>query len=240
MAGPWQYDPNATGSAQESGMTGGGGVASWVSNFGAMGGTTGLLNVEKDHQGKVTRSVNSRVAVTTLLGAGAAAASGAAAFSAAAGPGGAIAGAVLGTVSGAITGGLAAYDGQKAIAALTQVHDLLLVVLRHEPGNVEAAELEECVRYCLGKNAVKRNKGIANASIVGQPMTALYKAGKAIYKTAQGTKGVNRKKNAEQLLKLAKQNSPIGVQARKVVEIIIMKDYDRIASDAVADAMKSG
>ncbi len=236
MTGPWVYDPNATGSARESGMSGGGGVASWSANLGGMSGTTGLLEV--DEAGK--RGINGRVAATTLLSAGAAAAGGAVTFCAAAGPGGAVAGAVLGTVGAAVSGGLAAYDAQKTIAGLKQVETKVDTFLKTNPGDADAIALKECITYCVGKSGVKFNKGVANATIAGQPLTALYKTGKAIYKFAKGTKGVNRRANATSVVKLSEKSTVIGGYAREVVKAIIAKDYEKIATDAIADAMKSG
>jgi hypothetical protein len=236
---PWVYDPNATGSAQQSGMQGGAGIGSWVSNVGGMGSTTGLLKVTRNANGTVTRSIDRRVAATTLLNAGAAAASGAAAFSVAAGPGGAVAGAVLGAVGGAISGGLAAYDAQKTIASIGQ-----LIERAQKPTTVikpaDRAELLEALNYCVRKSAVKRNKGIANATIVGQPATVLYKGAKAVYKFAKGTKGVNREKYAEYLVEKAKSKDEAGNIAREAVRSIMDMNYDQIAKSAVADAMKSG
>jgi hypothetical protein len=236
---PWVYDPNATGSAQQSGMQGGAGIGSWVSNVGGMGSTTGLLTMERQPDGTYKRKINKGVAATTLLNAGAAAASGAATFSVAAGPGGAVAGAVLGAVAGAVSGGLAAYDAQKTIASIEQ-----LLERAQNPNAAikpdDRVQLVEALQYCIRKTAVKRNKGIANATVVGQPATVLYRGAKAVYKFAKGTKGVNREKYADYLVEKGKSKDVAGNIAREAVASIMKANYDEIAKGAVADAMKSG
>jgi hypothetical protein len=237
---PWVYDPNATGSAQQSAMQGGGGVGSWILNVGGMSGTSaGLLTCEKGADGKISRKIDPRTACSSLLSAGAAAASGAATFSAAAGPGGAIAGVVLGAVAGAVSGGLQAWDSQKVIAKL---HGALERAENPHAAidKSERPKLCEAISYCIGKQTHKRNKGIANAAVVGQPLTTLYRGGKGVYKWVKGTKGVHREEYATYLMDKSKEKSVAGNIARDVVEAIIAMNYDEIAKNALKeDAMKS-
>lgn len=225
----YSWNPSDS-TAHQTAMSGGGAAAGFVMSGGGMGGTTGVLDWEKTPQyaGKVA---------TTLLSAGAAAASGAAAFSSAAGPGGTIAGVVLGAVGIAVQGGLDAYDTQKAIAMLKKA----LADAKGLPaGTARKDELVEAIEYCVRKRGVKFNKSVANASIVGQPFNPLYKAGKAIYKKAMGTKGVNRAHYADLVMGLAKEPGKVGEIARLIVQTIVGEQYDNVAKKALETAFKSG
>jgi len=231
------YDPNA-GSTGESQMTGGAAFATWGANFGGLSGTTGLLQVTRDENGVVTRGIDRRTLASTSLVACAAAASGAAAFSQVAGPGGAIAGTALGLLSTALTGGLAAYDAQTAIAKLKELQARIDAV---QPWTADMAVVADSITYCLGKQAVRRNKGLANASIAGQPLNALWKTQRAVTKFAQGTKGVNRAYHARRLVEIAeKPKSEASDAARIVIGLVAAKDFKDILVTAVADSMKSG
>jgi hypothetical protein len=237
----WVWDPNA-GSHLESGMAGGSAMAGWVGTLGGLSNTGGLLNVTYDENGNPIRSIDKRVAATTAITVCAGAANGAAALSQIAGPGGAIAGTALGMITTAVSGGFAAYDAQKAIAQLKLIHDEVWAAQTSlKGGDNDLYEVSDILGYCIGKQGVKRNKGIANASLVGQPLGGLYKSGKAIDKYIKGTKGQGRTQAAKGLLAIAKKNTgPAAGFARRVIETIAAKNFENILTDAIADAMKSG
>ncbi|MFK7699316.1 hypothetical protein [Pseudomonas caspiana] len=220
-------------------LSGGFGQAGWVANVGGLSGTSGLLVVDRDSNGAITRRVERRVAANTAITMCASAASGAATFSQAAGPIGGIVGSAAGMVSTALKGGLAAYDGQKAIAQLKQIQMSLGNL--SSKGSPDLQLVAEALDYCIGKQSLKRNKGLADASIVGQPGNAFYKGGKAIYKFAKGTKGVNRAVVAKALVQIAKKNSgDASVIARRIIEIVAANNFENILTNAVADSLKSG
>lgn len=234
--GAWIYDPNQ-GSTGESQMTGGAALGTWFATAGGLSGTTGLLTVENKN-GQVTRGVDNRVLATTLLSAGAGVAAGMANFSQLAGPAGAVAGTVLGVVSTAVTGGLKAYDANKTIAALEST--LGKVNAQPRPLTQDLQMVEDAIVYCIAKQKVKRHKGAANAAIVGQPIVPLYRAGKAVSKFVQGTKGVHRRDTAARLVTLSEQGPTVAASlAREVIVAIVKMNYENVMTNALADAMKT-
>jgi len=234
--GAWIYDPNQ-GSTGESQMTGGAAVGSWIATAGGMAGTAGLLTVETDANGKVSRSVDGRVMATTLLSAGAGVAAGMANFSQLAGPAGAVAGTVLGVVSTAVTGGLKAYDANKTIAALKVIMAKAEGLPR--PINQDVVVVKEAIEYCLAKQGVKYHKGLANAALIGQPVVPVIRASKAVTKWVQGTKGVHRRNCARTLVTVAEGSGPAAALAKEVIVAIVKMNYESIMTNALADAMKT-
>jgi hypothetical protein len=231
----WIYNP-AAGSTAESQMTGGAGTAAYLATGAGLSNTTGLLQINDG-----VRGVDRRLAVTTSLGVCAAAASGAALFSQVAGPGGAIAAAGLGILGNSINGGLMSYDAQRSMAALKQI-DKELEGIPKSPGELTDLEtVREVVHYCIGKQSGKRIKGAANMLMVGQPLVPVYKTGKAMLKFYQGTKGVNRTEHSRKLVEIARKDvGKASEYARRVVEVLVAKNFDDVLTDAVANAMKSG
>jgi hypothetical protein len=201
--------------------TGGYGLAN---NLGGLASTTGLLGSGK--------SIDPRKAATSLLQAGAVAASGAATFSATAGPGGAIAAAVLTTVGTGVEGGLNAYDAQKTIARLQEAY--------RSAKQLNDPEMVEKIEWLMRKQEIKFNKGVANATLVAQSGVVAYKTGKAIYKWAKGTKGVNRAGAAEYFIEKAKGSGQTGMIARMVIQAVVAQSYEQLAKSALSDAFKSG
>lgn len=231
----WIYN-SAAGSTAESQMTGASGTAAFLATAGGLANTTGLLQVNDG-----VRSVDRRLAVTTSLGVCAAAASGAALFSQVAGPGGAIAAAGLGILGNMINGGLMRYDAQRSMAALKQI-DKELEGIPASPGEQSDLEIVRgTVQYCIGKQQGKVNKGVANMLVVGQPMVPIYKTGKAAYKFYQGTKGANRADHSRKLVAIARKDAGKASEyARRVIEVLVAKNFDDVLTDAVSNAMKSG
>nr|WP_315213140.1 hypothetical protein [uncultured Duganella sp.] len=233
----WVYDPNQ-GSVGESQMGGGAAVGTWLATAGGLSGTTGLLTVEKDAKGNVVRSVDGRVATTTLLTAGAGVAAGMANFSQLAGPAGAVAGTVLGVVATAVTGGLKAYDASKTIAKLETIQTKLKG--QPQPLSPDLLLVQDAITYCLAKQNVKFKKGVANAALVGQPVVPLVRAGKAVSKFVQGTKGVHRRNCAGSLVELSEKGSGVAsALAKEIIVAIISMNYESIMTNALADAMKT-
>jgi hypothetical protein len=222
-------------------LSGGSGQAGWISNLGGLSGSgNNLLSVERDGAGAVTRSVDRRAAATTALALCASAASGAATFSQAAGPIAGAVGTAVGMVSTALTGGFTAYDGQKAIAQLKAIQASL-----SESTSVQWTQdlklVADALDYCISKQTVKRNKGVADATLLGQPVNAIYKGGRAVVKFAKGTKGANRAMTAETLVQIAKKNVGTAPKiARRMIEIIAAQNFESVLTNAVADALKSG
>jgi hypothetical protein len=188
--------------------------------------------------------IEGRGAVSALLTAGAAAASSASAMSSMAGPGGAWAGAAMGMLNTAIIGGLAAYDANKTIAALREV-------LKKIPGKgsvdmmdgytmSELDVVRAAAEFCIEKQLTKRAAGAANAASVGQPAVAAYRAGRAVHKWVNGTKGVAREDVARQLMQIATsgRGQPAAL-AREVVQIVLAKNIESAMIDTLATAMKS-
>jgi hypothetical protein len=238
----WQYDPSA-GSTGEARMTGGAAVATFIATAGGLGSTSGLLTVTPDGQGGVRRGVDARVAATTGLTAMAAAASGAAAFSQIAGPGGAVAGTVLGMIGTAVNGGLAAYDAQGTKATLLEIQKYAIAATRTGEKGEDIDAVLEALDFCIHQQGVKFAKGVANTSIVGQPLLIGYKTGRALQKWADGTKGVARDSISRQLVEISKK--PDGTAsapglARRIIAAVVAKNYDSIMQDAVSNAMKTG
>lgn len=231
------YDPGA-GSVGESRMTGGAQFATWFSNFGGLAGVSDLVVVDADGR----RQINGRVAVTTGLTVMAAAASGASAFSQLAGPGGAVAGSVLGLLSTAATGGFAAFDAQSTRAALLQIQEKAVAAKKMgEKGDIDA--VLEALEFCLKQQRRKFYKGVGNATMAGQPIVALYRTGRAIQKTVNGTKGVGRADVSRQLVEISKKPSSTDAApglARQIIAAVVAKNYDSIMQDAVSSAMRTG
>ena len=148
-----------------------------------------------------------------------------------------IASSVVGTVCKGISGGVTAHKAQKAIAALEQAYHAADML---PDSNEDRVLLMYTIDRCIGKQRVKRNKGIANATLVGQPLNTLYRAGKAAWKFAKRTKGVHRRENAQNLMGIAKKQGDAGKIARDAIKAIIDQNYEEIATKALEDAMKSG
>jgi hypothetical protein len=91
----------------------------------------------------------------------------------------------------------------------------------------------------VAKQDIKFRTGVGKASIVGQPGVHVYRAGKAVYKGIKGTKGVGRAERAAFLVERAKDFNSGGNMAREAIKAIMGMQFDKIATHAVAEAMKS-
>jgi hypothetical protein len=201
-------------------------TGSMIGNAGGLNGTTGLYSTNG--------GFDKRALANTLLQAGSATAGGFASFGSAASMtgGGAIAGTVIGALAQGLKGGLNAYDAQKAMAALKEC--------ALDAKRLHDAELEEKIGWLMQKQQRKFSKGAADASLVAQPGVMLYRAGRAIYKGAKGTKGVNREAAASWFVDAAKAGGQRGMIANKVIQAVVNMEYEKLAKTALADAFKSG
>ncbi|MFA5985305.1 MAG: hypothetical protein WC782_14915 [Methylococcaceae bacterium] len=143
----------------------------------------------------------------------------------------------VGVVTDAVTNGIAAYDSQKSVAALKQL--ISQHSLASATGGSERSELYEIVQYCIGKRTSKRDRQIAKAVPVSGFGVSLYQGGKAIYKMAKGTKGVNRQKYADLLYSYAARNDEVGTIAKKIVAIIAGANFEQLLKNSLQSAMKS-
>lgn len=238
----WQWDPNA-GSTGEARVGGGAAVAGFISSVGALGNTADLLVVTPDGEGGQHRSMNMRTAATTLLTVMAATASGAAAFSQIAGPGGAAAGTVLGLLGGAVNGGLQVSDAHSTKAKLEQLQTFALACKAAGEQGEDIDDVIGVLVFCLGQQATRKWKGIANATMVGQPLLGAYKAMRGAWKWYSKTKGVDRELASKTLVDIARKGGGRGSApaiARGIIATVVQRDYDSIIQGAVANAMKSG
>lgn len=144
---------------------------------------------------------------------------------------------VLGAMAKAVNGGCTAYSAQDTIAKLRKAQEKAYALPSSTP---EKADLVKAIGYCVAKTGVKMHKGLANATIVGQPGVTLYRAGRAVVKKIAGTKGKHREYYAKLLMSLAGQSSPAGEIAKSVVAAVLMKNFDQIATKALEEGLKSG
>ncbi|KAB0486899.1 hypothetical protein SAMN04490202_0354 [Pseudomonas reinekei] len=234
---PLIYD-NEAGSQIESSVQGAGGLMAASSLFGTSSINGVLVNTQND-DGTFNREINGRAGASAAISVLAGAATGAAAFTQLAGPGGAVAGAAFNMIGTALTGGLAAYDSQKCIAELRRLDGMLDVPNLHWTEDLVTVSM--AIEYCIGKQQVKFNKGVSNATGVGQPLVAAYRGGKAVMKWIQGTKGKNRQQISKELVRIAQKNNGIAPEmARQVISAIAAQNFDSFIVDSVANAMKSG
>jgi hypothetical protein len=234
---PLKYD-NEAGSQIESSVQGAGGLMAASSLFGTSS-INGVLVNTQNEDGTFNREINGRAGAAATISVLAGAATGAAAFSQLAGPGGAVAGAAFNMIGTALTGGLAAYDSQKCMAELRRLDgmlDLPTLVWTEDLVTVAVA-----IEYCNRKQKVKFNKGLANASVAGQPLVAMYRGGKAAMKWFQGTKGKNREQISRDLVRIAQKNGGAASDiARQVIAAIAAQNFESFIVGSVANAMKSG
>lgn len=225
------------------------GTAGMSSGFGTAG-TTGLLRVQVGADGKAHRSIGKREAAQTAFRAMNAAAAGVATYGSGATCGGAaIAGAAVGLVATAVEGGFTAYDAQKTRAKLLRLIDAVEAksAILGRAGNdasspeaMDGWELYNCLLKCVGKTEHKLAYAAGNISVVGQPIVAGVRAGRAIAKFAMGTKGVGRQTRSETLYRLASNTqSPWCQIANDAINAICAQKFEDFVKGALADAMKS-
>ena len=180
-------------------------------------------------------NIDARGAATTALKVCSAAMSGMSAFAAsssAAGPAGMIAGTALGLISEGLQGGFEAYDAQKTKAELLRCLDAAEAV--------RDAELANVIEHCMSKSDIKFRAGVSKATLVGQPGAMLYRTGKAIYKTAKGTKGIGRHERATKLIDWAKNGSPSRKNISvRVIRAICQQGFDEMIQTSLESSMKS-
>lgn len=203
-----------------------GNITSAVTGLG-MAGTSGLYSTTGGFEGRAIAG-----SALQLASGIAGAVSGFAAAGSAAGPGGAIAGAALGLIAEGMQGGFEAYDAQKTRAKL------LNCLERAEAQRID--DLAAVLVSCIAKSTIKLRAGVSKATLVGQPGAMIYRAGKAVYKTAKRTKGVGRKERATQLIAWAKEpKSPRQNIASDAVQAICHANFDAMIQDTVEKGMKS-
>ena len=143
---------------------------------------------------------------------------------------------VLGAVAKAVNGGCVAHDAQKAMATMK----LLRGSAEGLPESADKKTLLEAIDYCIGKTRMKFRKGFGNATVIGQPITTLFRGGKAIIKKIKHTKGVHRREYAEKLMAIAGRPTDAGRIAQIVIETILKQSFKEIATKALEEGLKSG
>jgi hypothetical protein len=109
------------------------------------------------------------------------------------------------TLGSMIASARSAYKTSHHIDALRKIHDradsLACNMITPDGGRayfnpVQHGEVKAALEYLLNKKSAKLKKKVAGA-VGGGLLTAIYGVGKAAYKSLQGTKGVNRMRQAE-------------------------------------------
>ena len=222
----------------------------FVASAGNMAGMGGFSSSARGADGKIHRTYDKRAMAQGALKVMSSAAAGLATYgSGATCGGGAIAGAAIGLVATAVDGGFQAYDAQKTRAKLQklvmQVEALSATrankgIAADSAEAMDGWELYQCLCKCVGKSEHKLAYGAGNASIVGQPVVAGIRTGRAIAKFAMGTKGVGRMTRSETLYRLASDQNSVWCQiANDAIGAICAQSFEAFIKSSIADAMKS-
>jgi len=241
------YDPSA-GSNFESGATGGSALGTSIATVGGLGSTANMAyrehTVDANGNHEYKQVWDKRVMLTAGMTVVAGAASGAAALSQVAGPGGAIAAAGLGLLTQSAKGYFDRADSQKCKAALRDISDALMteIVLTQEFDlDPDLMVVLNVLEYSTGQQKKKGRKGLANLSVVGQPLKVMWNLGAGAIKLAKHTKGLTREQNAQAIVEIAKKpTGKAGEFARAIIQSIVAKNYEDILASAVSNAMKTG
>ncbi len=152
-------------------------------------------------------------------------------------PGAGPAGSVISMVGRAIGGGLNAYDAQNTVA------ELKAIAVSLNGSSLSASDkskLQGCLDHLLAKQGIKFKAGVSNATVIGQPGETIYRAGKAIYKFAKGTKGVHRQESAQALIDMLKSpNADAKGFAERILMAVAKNDFDKMIKATIANVFKS-
>jgi hypothetical protein len=106
----------------------------------------------------------------------------------------------------------------------------------------ERDDLSSVLEIALRKKERHRNiVGVQAGTLqVAKIGTAVYRAGRAIHKSVQGTKGVSRDMAADLLLTYAQQgNTAAGEVARHIVAILAKKNFDELLKASIKESLRS-
>jgi hypothetical protein len=204
----------------------------YVATAGGLAGTSGLYSTNDGVNGR-------QVALTALRVCGAAAGGLATYGSGVTCGAGAIAAGAIGMITTAVQGGFSAWDAQKTVAKLKEIRDRVANPNSARGTREDRAKFVDVLDGCIGKATNKLSYGVANATVVGQPLMAGYRTGRAIAKAVAGQKGVGRERRATFLYDLAKGGGPLAGLANEAIQAICMADFEKFMKTALADAMKS-
>lgn len=219
-------------------VTGGAYIASGggMAGMGGMYSTNGGVNYRAAAQGAL-RVCSSAAAGLATYGSGATCG------------GAAIAAGAIGLVATAVEGGFDAYDAQKTRAKLlklvTEVEAKSAIrgnagVSASSPEAMDGWELYNCLLKCVGKSEHKLAYAAGNISVVGQPVVAGVRTGRAIAKAVMGKKGVGREARASTLYRLASDKTSEWCRiANDAINAICAQKFDSFIKASIADAMKS-
>lgn len=152
------------------------------------------------------------------------------------GPIGGMAAAGIGIVCDSIGDGIAAWDTQKTVAAVTKV-------LRgiSPPKNGDEAILYDICVYAIGKKTSLRDRKIASATVVAKVGVQGYNAGKFIYKKIKGSQGAGRKKHADELQRIANSGSTneVKASAKAIIIALTRMEMDGMVNKALQESLRS-